>query len=315
MDYEKIYQDFYSKYYDKAEFLIKQFLIKKQSQNKIFFTVLNEVSHYFNDYSINKCLVSKNENLKKLHLIFDNRYRIYATNQIQGIFSDEIKTGFNKLKISELPKDYNYILFIKEIALLEVLNEISRLLSNNARLLEMMYKLNEFEDFEIRTHENLALEDYPIYKNLFLKLHPNYDISFVDDYSNNTVKSNVNEVITQQPIITKESPIVEKIIVKDYSKEIWFIVGCLIATGEMEVLLKKYDSATQVAKSLGIEKSRPYISDSKFNLKTNGDQSVQRNTNIYNDPEKIIKIYNYCTENKKSMTDEFIEIYSKIELI
>ena len=47
MDYENIYQDFYSKYYDKAEFLIKQFLIKRQSQNKIASNVINEVSHYF----------------------------------------------------------------------------------------------------------------------------------------------------------------------------------------------------------------------------------------------------------------------------
>ena len=112
----------------------------------------------------------------------------------------------------------------------------------------------------------------------------------------------------------KQSTFEEKSITKDFSKEIWFIVGCLIATGEMNILLQKHKSATQVAKLLKIEKSRPYISDSKFNLKTNGNQNVERNTNIYNDSGKIMKIYNYCTENNKSMTLEFIEIHSKIEL-
>lgn len=172
MDYEKTYQDFYSKYYNKAEFLIKQFLIKKQNQNKIFSTTINEVNNYLNDYSINKCLISKNENLKKLHHFFDNRYRIYSNNQVQEIFSNEIKTDFDKLKASELPKNCNYVTLVKEIALLEALNEISRLLSNNARLLEMMYKLNKFEAFEIKTNGNLALEDYPIYKQLHLELYP-----------------------------------------------------------------------------------------------------------------------------------------------
>ena len=293
MNYEKIYKDFYSKYYDKTEFLIKRFLIKRQSQNKTFTNAINEVTHYLNNYSVNKSPVSKNDNLKKLHHFFDNRYSIYATNHVQEIFYNEIKTGFDRLIISEFPKEYSYTKFIKEIALLEALSEISRLLSNNFRLYEMIYKLNEFNIFEVREHENLALEDYPNYQNLHLKLYPEYDTSFLADNNYEVAKPNI----------------------KDYSKEIWFIVGCLIATGEMKILLEKHGSATQVAKSLKIEKSRPYISDSKFNLKTNGDQNVQRNTNIYNDPNKIIKIYNYCIENNKSMTAEFIEIYSKIEPI
>ncbi len=187
MDYEKVYQDFYSKYYDKTEFLIKRFLIKKQNQNRLFSNVVNEIDNYINDYSINKSFISKNENLKKLHLIFDNRYRVYATNHVQEIFSNEIKTSFDKLLTLKLTKEYSYIRIIKEIALLEALNEISRLLSNNARLLEMMYKLNEFDDFEIRTHGNLALEDYPVYKRLQLKLYPNVENEDLGLYGAETI--------------------------------------------------------------------------------------------------------------------------------
>jgi len=187
MDYGKAYQDFYSKYYDKAELLIKQFLIKRQSQNKLFSTAINEISHYLNDYPVNKCLISKNENLKKLHYFFCNRYRVYANNQEQEIFSNEIKTGFNRLKAYEIPKEYSYTGLIKEIALLEALNEISRLLSNNARLLEMMYKLNEFEAFEIRTNGNLALEDYPTYQKLHLKLYPNAENNDLGLYGVETI--------------------------------------------------------------------------------------------------------------------------------
>ncbi|MEO8517190.1 MAG: hypothetical protein ABI426_10610 [Flavobacterium sp.] len=187
MDYEKMFQDFYSKYYDKAEFLIKQFLIKRQSQNKTFSTAINEINSYLDDYSINKCLISKNENLKKSCQFFGNRYRIYSVNHIQEILSNEIKTAFDKLNASELPKEYNYTTLVKEIALLEALNEISRLLSNNARLLEMMYKLNEFDTFEIRIYENLSLEDFPIYKELQLKLYPNAENNDLGLYGTETI--------------------------------------------------------------------------------------------------------------------------------
>ncbi|MEO8235763.1 MAG: hypothetical protein ABI549_10150 [Flavobacterium sp.] len=196
MDYEKIYQDFYSKYYDKAEFLIKQFLIKRQSQNRIASNTINEVTRYLNDYSVNKCFISKNESLKELYRIFDNRYRVYETNQVHEIFSNEIKTDFDTLDLSEFSKNYNYTLFIKEVALLEVLKEISRLVSNNFRLLERIYKKNEFDEFEIREHKNLDLEDYPIYKKLFLESYPKNETSFIENENIITPKTKTVDLKT-----------------------------------------------------------------------------------------------------------------------
>jgi hypothetical protein len=155
----------------------------------------------------------------------------------------------------------------------------------------MVYELNEFDKFEIKVYGNLALEDYPSFKILHAKLYP-------VNYSNTTGNTNDTKIDLD---------------LKDYTKEMWFVVGSLIATGEMETLLQKHKSATQVAKILKIEKGRPYITDSKYNLKNNGVQNVERNTNIYNDYDKILKIYNYCTQNEKSMTDDFIKIYNKIE--
>jgi hypothetical protein len=181
MNYEKIYQDFYSKYYDKAEFFAKRFFIKRHSQKKTYLTVLNEATFFLNDNYICVSNIHTNENLRKLHRIFCNRYSIYAVNQIQEIFENEIKIGFDKLKISELPKNYNYNLFIKEITLFEALKEISRLLSNYSRLFEMMYKLNDFDDFEIRTQGNLSVEDFPVYKKLSLQLYPENQNHFIEN--------------------------------------------------------------------------------------------------------------------------------------
>ncbi len=100
----------------------------------------------------------------------------------------------------------------------------------------MFYKLNDFDGFEIRRHGNLALENYPIYKKLNSKIYQDIPCEFYID----TTENNSNAL--EQDL-------------KDYTKEVWFLVGSLIATGEMEKLLQTYKSATKVAKYLKIEKA------------------------------------------------------------
>jgi hypothetical protein len=291
MNYESIYEGYYLKYYTKVEFFIKFFLVKRHSQKKTFGNSYNEVIHYLSNDFVKKHNLYANEKLEYAYRIFGKRRSIYFIDEVQEIFKNEIKIEFDKINAADLSANYTYNQFIKEVALIEAVREILRLFSNHERFYAMVYELNEFDKFEIKVYGNLALEDYPSFKILHSKL-----------YSTNYTNAAVN---------TKDKEIVLDL--KDHTKEVWFIVGCLIATGEMEILLQKHKSATQVAKILEIEKSRPYITDSKYNLKNNGFQNVERNTNIYNDYVKIFKIYNYCTQNKKSMTDDFIKIYNKIE--
>jgi hypothetical protein len=185
MDYEEIYEGFYSKYFTKIEFLIKRFFIKRQNQKKAFLNSYNEVFHYLGYDFVNKHSILRNKELEKLYQIFSKRHSIYSFDELQGIFENEIKAEYDRIELSELPANYNYIKFIKEIALIEVENEISRLLSNNSRLLEMFYKLKDFDEFEIRRYGNLALEDYPIYKRIVSKLYP-------EQYSNFEENVNLN---------------------------------------------------------------------------------------------------------------------------
>lgn len=191
MDYEEIYVGFYSKYYTKIELLIKRFFIKRQNQKKAFLNPYNEVFHYLGYDFENKQNVFNNKELEKLYQIFSKRHSIYSSDEIQEIFGNEIKAEYDRIKLAELPTNYNYIKFIKEIALIEVGNEISRLLSNNSKLLEMFYKLNDFDEFEIRRHGNLALEDYPIYKKLHSKLYPETDTNFVQNDVLKIIKTEV----------------------------------------------------------------------------------------------------------------------------
>lgn len=174
MNYQKIYTDFYSKYYDKAEFLMQLFFIKRKSQNRAFGDTYNSAFLYLSGDFIGKHIFEKNEHLKQLHLLFGKRYSFYETDQEQEIFTNELKNEFDTISFSKLPKDYNYNKLIKDIAIIEAVNEILRLMSCNYSLFSMMYKLNEFELFEIREYKGIALEDTAKFKKLHLKLYPEY---------------------------------------------------------------------------------------------------------------------------------------------
>ena len=174
MDYTKIYQDTYTEYYNKTEDLIKLYLIKAKKKKINFGHAFNEIRlHLDRKYTRDK-VFQNNSNLINLHLIFLTRNRIYEADQTQEIFANQILKGFAKIPESAIPKTYTYSSLIKDIALVEVIVEILRLLTNNSSLLHMFYKLNNFEEFEIREHDNLLLEQYPIYKKMNLALNPTY---------------------------------------------------------------------------------------------------------------------------------------------
>jgi hypothetical protein len=179
MEYQKLYTYFYTKYYSKTVFLIKSFFVKSESQNKHFWLVYNEVQQYLHDEFIHKSNLNQNEHLKKAYQIFCNRHRIYAREQEENIFVYEISEFVKQIKHTDLPQGYHYTKLIIEIAVLEAVTEISRLMSNQSQLLEMVYKQNAFDAFEIRDYQNLALQDFPIYKKLHLELHSQTPTTFI----------------------------------------------------------------------------------------------------------------------------------------
>ena len=175
MEHQERYHYFYSKYYTKAEFLIKQFLIKRKSQEKVFSLVFNEVFQYLTLDYVQKSTIHKNQHLKTLHSLFEKRYSYYANNQVQHIFENEIKNAFNNLTDAQLPKGYLYTTLITEIAVLQAIDEIARLFANHVQLIDMFYQLNAFEEFEIKMYDSINFEDTSIFKKLQVALYPKND--------------------------------------------------------------------------------------------------------------------------------------------
>jgi len=298
VNYEKIYEDYYSKSFDRMELMIKNFFIKRRSRKRFFVDSCNEVTGYFSIDFKSKYNLHNNNDLKIINLIFHNRFSAYSSDATAEILENEIKSGYDKIKTEELPVGYNYAKFIKEMALIEAAKEISRVLSVNSRLLSMFFELNKFDDFEVRDYVNSTLDDSPIFRKLHRERYPDYYLYNVENIQEVTIESSITECPKEVLV---------------YENKIWFLVGCLVATGEMGMLLEKHKSATKVAKFLNIKGGRPYITDSINNIKKDGTQSIERNTNIFNDLTKIEKIHAYCIKNKKSMTDDFTKILSKIE--
>ena len=134
MEYINQYNQFYSKYYLKVELLIKNFLIKYQNKKKASNFSINLVSQYLNKYQGN---IFPNKEIENLNQLFNLRNSIYGLDASEEILKNELKEAFTEINLDKF-QNYNYNKFIKELAIYEMINEISRLISNNFTLFEIV---------------------------------------------------------------------------------------------------------------------------------------------------------------------------------
>ena len=290
IDYEKIYVDFYSKYYTKAEVLIKFYLIKRKSQDKAFGKSHFLVSDYLRNALANNYNLHRNEKLKVVYELFGTRYSEYEVDHIQKIFANEIKIAFENIEVSQLPKNYSYSKFIKEIAIIEVVDEISRLMSNNSQLLDMFYKANVFDDFEIREHRGISLEHYPVYKILHKILHPEY-------YEPFNKEDNLELFVTENIDFKEKTP---------------FKIALKFATGEAQELYEKHKVDKGhfkiICLKLGFkETDRPYFSETLPNT-SNGNKNLFKNLGL------IKQVVKHCNSEQIAMCKDFLDKVSNFEL-
>ncbi|WP_445452471.1 hypothetical protein [Flavobacterium sp. 25HG05S-40] len=230
MNYEKEYQYFYNRYYSKSEKLIKQLLITEKIKGRNVDIVYNKLGHYLTTEFPTKILATTNPKLKDLLQLFEKRFKYYEVNEISSIFTYEIKTSFNKIEVSELPVGYTIRKLLIEIAILNILDEISRLLLVNRSLFNRFYQLDDFTDFEIKDYKGLSVEDTSIYRVLNEKLYP-------DSYTN-----------TDYEDFDFEEP--EKANEKGYSLPV--VIALLNEIGFFELEKIKNLSPTSLAKIIAI---------------------------------------------------------------
>lgn len=173
MDYNQTYQIYYSRYYNMFEKKIKNIFINAKNRKSSFGMSLNEILKCL-DFEIPKrTFINKHEDLKSLLIIFKNRYLYYEEDEIQEVLKNVIKDKFKNLN-SNITEKYTFENFIREVALLNVSQEIRRLLQNNSSLFELFYITKMFDEFEIREYSPIGLEQSEIFIKLNKIVHPEY---------------------------------------------------------------------------------------------------------------------------------------------
>ncbi|GEM_PF-3356446 len=170
-DYGKVYEGFYSKYYDELEHFAKDFFIENYEDDVIFNDAYNDFAELLRVDFVKDIYYIKNEKLNELRNLFFEKLSRYKKDSVQKVFKNIIKSKFDNIDVTQLPRDYNFIKFIDEVAFIQSKNEISRMLSYNYTYFDMIYELNRFDIFEIRYYHRLAKESYPYYKELSLEIN------------------------------------------------------------------------------------------------------------------------------------------------
>lgn len=171
MDYKLIYNQLYDQNYLRFEKIIKKRLVKSKAQKLNFGIASNEIRNYLTAYHSKKIDFLKDNKLEELYSTFLKRYTYFEIDHIEEVFKRKIEKHFN-----ELVTNPNYTLddLIKDIALIEIANEIGRLLQNHSTLFDLFYKANDFQEFEIKDYGHIALENVTLYKKLHKKVYPEY---------------------------------------------------------------------------------------------------------------------------------------------
>ena len=186
MNNKQEYEYFYNKYYSHFEKLIKRFLIVEKNKKKNGNFVYNELVNYLSIAFHNKIDLTTNLNLKNFLSIFEKGIIKYEDDQINLVFENEIKPNFDKIGLSVLPLSYTIRKLLIEIALVNIANEISRLLQSNRNLFNLFYAIGEFKEFEIKEYAGLSVEDTEIFKSLNQQLYPDY-------YTNRILQNDTDE--------------------------------------------------------------------------------------------------------------------------
>lgn len=127
---------------------------------------------------------------------------------------------------------------------------------------------------------------------VFLEVQKTHN--FIDELLMKKV-TNSNDFVSNPTISTDKS---------DYKNEAWFKIGLLFANGEMDTLLKTFNSnGTQIANHLGNKNGlRPYITESI------GVKKKISNKSVFSDRSKMDKIILHCKENNIPIVSTFLEL-------
>ncbi len=168
MDYNHLYNTSYEVYFSVIEKLYKKKYSNYKDEGYTFNFTYNELHkehwNYIKLLEEHFRSAYKKEYLK----LFNERFQLFETDRILNVIHKQIKPLLKKNNELHL---FDFKNFIYKIAKLDALKETSRLLSNNNRLINHMFSLNDFKNFEIKQYSS-SLENLPLFQKLSERVYP-----------------------------------------------------------------------------------------------------------------------------------------------
>lgn len=168
MDYNLLYETTYKKYFSLAEKILKAKCIKYKNEGVSFNYTYNEIQK--NSYAYSKQINEKllQEKLAPYSKLFSERYQIFDEDCILNVIEKRI---IPLLKKNKQTSKISLEEFVYTYAKLDAIKSASRIFSNFNRLYELIFKLNDFNKFELVEHK-CSVENIPLFIKLREKIYP-----------------------------------------------------------------------------------------------------------------------------------------------
>ena len=164
------YKSTFDKTFNEVQSKIKEELIKAKSEFRTFNFAFNSIIKN-NQELINKSLIRSDNSLIILEAKYKKSLSSYSENRVELALKNDVYPEYIKLNADELPSNYSFQNFVFDLAALYGLTEVDRLFSNQSRLFEMMFELNDFTNFEIKEYDTV-LDNTKLFKKLQQRLYP-----------------------------------------------------------------------------------------------------------------------------------------------
>jgi len=205
MDFEKIYNEAYIAANSEIEKYVKEFLTSEENSIYFFNENYNTLRKIHEDeYREDK--FNKIDTYIDLYVEFERNRKIIKNDSINKALKLKVLPLFEK-KRDQIPQSFERL--ITEIATFDAKNEAFRLLANNNKLFENIYKSEDYSRFEIKDYDEV-LEETEIFIYYDKMVYPyKYELKKevqmkVKKGSQNNNFSNLNEELINIDLTDKE---------------------------------------------------------------------------------------------------------------
>ncbi|MEL0457334.1 hypothetical protein WJN01_13935 [Flavobacteriaceae bacterium SZ-1-7] len=201
MKYQQVYQTTYNKTTEAAKRLLIRYFKKSKERHRPFNKINNDFLRWITPYREAKFENNLKASEYEAFSQFSERYTLYQGEPSkihQWVLEEEVKQAY-------LGKNYKtYNAFIKDLAINDALNEISRHYHIHYNYYELIYEQEKYQYFYLKDFTNMSYESSEEYKEMIVVKYPYKAKEFeASNEGDNNEKEPFNQDVNQNVSITE----------------------------------------------------------------------------------------------------------------